>query len=116
MIFIDSTKGGRLAKIFKEEERRLGSMTGYNIRVAEMAGMALSRLLPSTNPWGTGDCTRGDCPVCNQGDEVMQNCKKRNILYESSCKVCQVDGRKAGKLDRKAGNKGVYVGESSRSM
>jgi hypothetical protein len=32
------------------KEKRLGSMTGYNIRVAEMAGMALSRLLPSTNP------------------------------------------------------------------
>ena len=52
VLFIDNTKGGNLAKIFREEERRLGNMTGYNIRVAEMAGMALSRLLPSTNPWG----------------------------------------------------------------
>ena len=118
VLFIDNTKGGNLAKIFRQEEKRLGNMTGYNIRVAEMAGMALSRLLPSTNPWGAGDCEREDCPVCNQGDEKQQNCKKRNILYESSCKICQVDGSKAGKIDRKteAGNKGVYVGESSRSM
>ena len=49
VIFIDNTKGGNLAKLFRQEERRLGNITGYNIRVAEMAGMALSRLLPGTN-------------------------------------------------------------------
>ena len=27
-----------------------------------------------------------------------------------------MDGKKAGKLDQKAGNKGVYVGETSMSM
>ena len=81
-----------------------------------MSGMPLSRLLPSTNPWGPGDCGRADCPVCDQGVEKSQNCKKRNILYESSCKLCQVDGKKDGKLDQKDGSKGVYVGESSRSM
>ena len=37
VIFIDNTRGGRLAKVFREEERRLGNVTGYNIRVAEMA-------------------------------------------------------------------------------
>ena len=52
VVFVDNTKGGKLANILKEEENRLGRVTGYNIRVAEMAGRALSRLLPSTNPWG----------------------------------------------------------------
>ena len=87
-------------------------MTGYNVRVAETAGMALSRLLPSTNPWGAGDCGRKDCPVCEQKDEKRQNCKQRNILYESSCRICQVDGQKTDLTN----SKGVYVGESSRSM
>ena len=40
VLFIDNTKGGRLAKVFREEERSLGNMTGYNFRVAEVAGMA----------------------------------------------------------------------------
>ena len=48
--FIDSTKNGILARRLQEEERRLGGMTSYRIRIAESAGMALSRLLPSTNP------------------------------------------------------------------
>ena len=34
VLFVDSSKGGLLAKKFKEEERRLGRMTGYNIRIA----------------------------------------------------------------------------------
>ena len=37
-------------------------------------------------------------------------------MYERSCRICQVDGKKAGKGDMKAGNRGVYVGESSGSM
>ena len=80
--FVDNTKGGKLSKIFKEEERRLWNMTGSNVRIAETTGMALSRLLRSTNPWGAEDCGGDDCPVCDQGDEKMKNCKQRNILYK----------------------------------
>ena len=117
VLFVDSSKGGLLAKKFKEEERRLGRMTGYNIRIAEMAGMPLSRLLPSTNPWGPDDCGREDCPVCSQEDEKPQSCKTRNILYKGSCRICQVDGQQSGRMDKKDGSsKGIYVGESSRSM
>ena len=57
-------------------------MTGYNIRVAETAGWVLAILLPSTNPWGAGDCGRHDCPVCEQGDENRQHGKQQNILCE----------------------------------
>ena len=92
-MFVDNTRRGLLAKKFREEEKRLGRMTGYNVRVAETAGMALSILLPSTNPWGAGDCGRQDSPVCEQEDEKRQNCKQRNILYESCCQICQVDGK-----------------------
>ena len=115
VLFVDNTKGGLLAKKFREEEKRLGLMTGYNVRVAETAGMPLSRLLPSTNPWGPGDCGRQDCPVCEQGDEKTQNCKQRNILYESCCQICQADGKKTDK-ERMEDSRGIYVGESSRSM
>ena len=74
VMFVDNTKGGLLAKKFKEEEKRLGRMTGYNVRVAETTGMALSRLLPSNNPWGAGDCGRQDCPMCEQNYE-------KNAIY-----------------------------------
>ena len=110
VMFVDNTKGGLLAKKFREEEKRLGRMTGYNVRVAETAGMAISRLLPSTNLWGAGDCGRHDCPVCELDDENTQNCKQCNILSESCCQICQVDGKKTEK-ERMENSKGVYVGE-----
>ena len=90
-------------------------MTSCRVRVAESAGMALSRLLPSTNPWGPGDCRRLDCKLCNQQDEPQQDCRKRNVLYENRCQVCMVELETDGKENQKHG-KGVYIGETSRSM
>ena len=89
-------------------------VTGYRVRITEAAGTPLGLLLPSTNPWGPQDCNRLDCITCSQGDEKRIDCRKRNILYESECTICNV-GKKDGKEDLKDG-KGVYVGESSRSI
>ena len=60
VLFVDNTAGGLLAKRLQKEEGKLGLMTGYRVRIAESAGMPLSRLLPSTNPWGNRDCERED--------------------------------------------------------
>ena len=50
VMFVDNTMGGQLAK-------RMGRMTGYRVRIAVSAGMPLSKLLNSSNPWPTGLCT-----------------------------------------------------------
>ena len=63
VMFGENTKDGELSRMLQAEEKRLGGMTSYRVRVAESAGMALSRLLPSTNPWGPGDCGRQDCNI-----------------------------------------------------
>ena len=118
VLFIDNTKRGTLAKRLQIEESRLSAMTGYRIRVAEAAGTPLSMLLPSTNPWGVQDCARPDCIVCDQGDEKTQNCKTRNILYENRCTLCHDINVKEDKKTQPyhMDGKGIYVGESSRSM
>ena len=120
VIFLENTKDGLLAKRLQKVEERLAGTTRFRVRVTETAGMPLSRLLPSTNPWGPSDCGRLDCITCNQGDEVKQDCKRRNILYESTCTVCRVDGGdkeedKKMKIFQEDG-KGLYIGESSRSI
>ena len=63
VMFIDNTMGGILAKRLQKEEQRLAGMTGY--RIIESVGTPLSRLLPSTNPWGAGDCGHQDCVLCS---------------------------------------------------
>ena len=42
------------------------------------------------------------------------NCEKRNILYENRCTICNKADQKDGKFLKDG--KGIYVGESSRSM
>ena len=68
---------------------------------------------------GASDCEREDCVTCSQEDEVRIDCRKRNILYESECTLCNTGEEKRGKKEElsflKAG-KGIYVGESSRSI
>ena len=93
----------------------LGMKTGVRVRVVENAGTALKRVFSSTNPWGSSECGRPDCVVCSQGDEQVQDCRRRNILYENRCTVCQVGNEKDDSKLSGTG-KGIYVGESSRSM
>ena len=115
VLFIDNTKGGLLARKLQEADNRLCTVTNYKVRVVESAGTALSRLLPSTNPWGAGDCGRHDCVLCKQQDDLIQNCKKRSVLYENRSVVCNVEVNGGPEMKDGEG-RGVYVGESSRSM
>ena len=82
VLFVEQTPGGALARNLQQAEVTLGMKTGYRIRVVENAGSALKMILPSTNPWGSSDCGRADCVICNQGDEDIQDCRRRNILYD----------------------------------
>ena len=84
--------------------------------MVESAGTQLRRLVPNTNPWSGADCGRETCYTCNQRGEKLEDCKRRNIIYESSCTLCnpEVETKKGRKKMNDV--KGVYVGESARSM
>ena len=117
--FIDNTANGILVRRMQGVEEEVSSKVDYRVRMTEAAGTPLSLLLTNNNPWGTKDCQREDCQTCAQGDEKQIDCKKRNVLYESYCTLCNPVEVKRGKKDEitflKEG-KGVYVGESSRSL
>ena len=114
VIFMDNTAEGELARRFQKAEEEAGEVTGYRIRITESAGTPMGMLLPSTNPWGPQDCTRKDCVTCNQNDDKRIDCRKRNILYESECVLCQevkkTEGGREG--DSLMDGRGIYVGES----
>ena len=115
VMFIDQTPGGVLAKKLQEVEDRLATASGYRIRMVELSRTQLQRLLPNTNPWSGHNC----CYTCDQGGEVLQDCKRRNILYKSSCVTCNAEVEKRQKKESAKDlneKKGVYVGESARSI
>ena len=119
VMFVDQTKGGMLQKILQEAEDKVAEMVGYRIRMVESSGTQLCRMLPYTNPWKGQQCGRSNCYTCSQEGEEIQNCKQRNILYESACSECNPEKTSKGKVDKFKQYKeqqGVYVGESSRSI
>ena len=111
---------------------RIMPMLGFKVRVTEKRGTNLGSLLFNKNLWNGEPCGRGacrtcaqhstrikkggnrlNCITCSQKDEKRIDCRKRNILYESECALCN-NVKKDGKEDLKDG-KG-YVVESSRSI
>ena len=82
VIFLDNTVG-ELTRRFQAAEEEAGRVTGHRIRITESAGVPLSLIFSSTDPWGPQYCERPECVPCMQQDETKINCRKRNILYES---------------------------------
>ena len=124
VLFVDQTHGGALQKTIQAAEDSIALMVGYRVRVVETSGTQLCRLLPYTNPWGGQHCGRPSCYTCGQGGERLQNCKQRNIMYESTCEVCNPEEepkdddktKKLTKYEKFKEQTGVYVGETSRSI
>ena len=119
VMFVDQTIGGELAKRLQSAEDRLAAMTGYRVRMSETSGSRLCRLLPNTNPWSGLDCQRKTCYTCNQPGETLEDCKRRNIMYESVCAECnkeETGGKKASKMEEFKTMAGMYVGETGRSI
>ena len=117
VLFVEQTRDGRLAKDIREVLKRLEVILGFKVKVVERAGTSLKNLLPNTNPWAGAHCSRTECITCNQGAEELQNCTKRNLLYENVCLECNPEAWKKGEL--KTINKdipSVYVGETARSV
>ena len=97
--FIDNTAEGRLVKRMQRVEEEVSDKVDYRVRMTEAAGIPMGLLLTSNNPWGARDCRRDDCTTCAQGDEKFVDCKRRNILYESYCTLCNPGEVKRGKKD-----------------
>ena len=87
-MFVEQTMGGAFQKKLQQAEDRIAEVVGYRVRIVEQAGTQLCRLLPSTNPWSGSHCGCSTCYTCGQGGERLQNCRQRNILYESTCVIC----------------------------
>ena len=83
-MFIDQTPGGVLAKKLQEVEDRLATVSGYPIRMVELSGTQLQRLLPNTNPWSGHNCGRINCYTC---DQVKRS--YRTVRY-SKCRIPQL--------------------------
>ena len=105
VLFVPRTPGGDLARRLREAEMKISNLTGDRIKIVEKAGIKLESRLHKSNPWSGGGCSRKGCLVCRQGEEGKSgDCRRRNILYRTTCLECKEKGKDT-----------FYIGESART-
>ena len=68
VFYLDATPGGSLAK----ECQHILDRCGVPMKVMEIIGNSIKRLLTKSNPFKTGSCNNPSCPVCTM--ECGINC------------------------------------------
>ena len=64
----------------------------------------MEHLLCRSDPWKEGLCGREECLMCASSEKDIGRCRKTNIVYKITCRLCREKGKKM-----------EYWGESSRS-
>ena len=93
VMFTVFTSHSSLAVKMREAEEKLGSLTGYKLKVVERAGTKLEDILHKSDPWQGKDCCRKKCMLCATksitNKNQSQDCHKRSAVYEIWCLDCQ---------------------------
>ena len=109
VMFVPSSKGGILVRKLREGEEILAELTGFRIKYQEAGGTQLKSMF-STDLGRGAHCGRGNCHPCSMEGESRQNCRVKNIVYESTCLICN-EPKKATSLQEglheEQGNKEV---------
>ena len=104
VLFVDRSPEGQLITRLREKEREMQTVSGRKVKLVEKTGDQLKSLIWKSDPLGGIECWDLDCVVCQEETE-RQICRKKNVVYTSTCLKC-----------KEKGETWVYVGETSRSL
>ena len=94
VVFVPNTRGGTLTRKLRERETVMKERTGFGIRFQETGGSQLKNAF--SLELGRGNHCGRECPPCASNVEKRENCRTRNILYESYCQLCNKDDKGMG--------------------
>ena len=86
VVFVPSTRFSLLLRSLRDEEDKMAVMTGFRVKYQEAGGSVLSNAFDKDLGRGQ-NCGRVPCPPCEK-PEKRENCRSRNVVYESKCKIC----------------------------
>ena len=122
LLFVPSTKDGRLTEMVREAENELAEYTGFKMKHVEKSGTKIQFMFPTEDLKRT-PCMRQNCPICKYPEHLWENCFAHNIVYTATCSVCNPEileppGKNKGKgpSSQKKQMKGLYIGETARSL
>ena len=92
-MFVPFTTHGGLAKDLRQNETHMKEIDGTMLKIVEKCGTKIMDILTNNNPWRGMDCLRLDCLQCQTkaatGKKLTQDCRKRNLVYETYCRSCE---------------------------
>ena len=88
-LFVPATKDGVLASRLKLEEEKLGNLVGWKYKIVERSGRTIRDMLVQADVFKSETCGREGCGACECASKPL-NCRKRGIMYETSCLECMV--------------------------
>ena len=112
VLFVPRTAFSKLTKMLRDEERKLSGITGYKVKIQEVNGTQLRRILCRKNPFQGIKCQRPTCMVCKEHGKG--DCRRRSVTYQTTCDTCRARNAAAG-VENTPENVGAYWGESHRS-
>ena len=116
VVFVPSTRNGILVRKLREREEVMSKISGFRIRYQEAGGSKLSNQF-STDLGKGLHCGRV-CHPCEVNGEKRENCRSKNLTYESSCTKCNPSSHQEehDPTGRQKPRQGIYIGETSRSI
>ena len=111
-MFAPRTASSKLTKMLKEEEKKLSDITGYKVKIQEVNGTQIRRLLCRKNPFQGINCQRPSCMVCKEGGKG--DCRRRSVTYQTTCDTCRARNASGG-IEDTPENVGAYWGKLHRS-
>ena len=81
VLFVAMTKNSELKRRYETEIRQ----SGLRVKVVERTGRTLKSQLQRSNPFGDGNCGRGDCFICTTSK--VGNCNAESITYKIHCEA-----------------------------
>ena len=100
-IMIPPTPNSELLNMLREIAQS-EAQPGLKFKIIETGGRTIKEMVQKSNPTAPRTCNAGDCCVCH--GEGGGGCRKSNVLYEFTCKLCPED------------NKSVYLGETNQNL
>ena len=111
IMYVPSSKGGRLLKMLAKAEPRIAKLTGYQVKYIEKPGKRLSKFFSKEKSENV--CHRPDCGVCINSDRKKPSmCQVKGVVYSGVCLICDEKFR-SGQTES---HSGVYIGETSRTL
>ena len=90
VIFVPHTTNSELAKNMRSKLEAIENVSNIKVKIVERTGDKVIELLHKSDSWSDIDCERPDCLICSSCGEKERKgmCKKRNIIYETYCLIC----------------------------